>query len=84
MTIKVHIDRLVLEGIPVKRNEVLIVQQAVEKELSRLLLEGGISEDLALGGAIPVVPSGEMRVSGTGAQETGKGIARAVYGGIGR
>jgi hypothetical protein len=84
MTIRVHIDRLVLEGMPVRSHEGPAVQKAVEKELTRLLAEGGLSADLASGGAYPEVPALNLTTSGSSPKEIGKGIARAVYGGIGR
>jgi hypothetical protein len=84
MTIRVHIDRLVLEGMTVQRHEGPAVQKAVETELARLLAEGGLSGDLVSGGAYPDIPAADMNISGTSAREIGKGIARAVYGGIGR
>ncbi|MGB9176690.1 MAG: hypothetical protein WCB46_08150 [Methanoregula sp.] len=84
MTIRVHIDRLVLDGVPVQRHEGPAVQRSLEKELARLLAEGGLSADLASGGAYPDIPAADMNISGSSAREIGKGIARAVYGGIGR
>ena len=47
--IKVHIERLVLEGLPVMRSEGPLVQAAVQAELSRLLAEGGLGPGLASG-----------------------------------
>jgi hypothetical protein len=84
MTIRVHIDRLVLEGMTVQRHEGPAVQKAVEKELARLLAEGGLSADLASGGAYPDVQAGNMNTTGRGPSKIGKEIARAVYGRIGR
>ena len=84
MTIKVHIDRLVLEGMPMGRDDEAVVKRAMEEELGRLLSQGGLSAELASGGSYPVVDGKDMNKTGSGAGETGKGIARAVYGGIGR
>ena len=84
MTIRIHIERLVLEGMPFGLREGQVVQQAVERELARLLEEGGLSAALAGGGAYPSLRPGSMRVSGGSPREIGDGIARAVYGGIGR
>jgi hypothetical protein len=84
MTIRIHIERLVLDGMPVQRHEGPLVQQAAETELARLLMEGGLSAELASGGAYPEVRAGDMNTIGTNPREIGKGIARAVYGGIGR
>jgi hypothetical protein len=84
MTIRVHIDRIVLEGLPVRKREGPAVKLAVEKELARLFAEGGIPPVLAAGGAYPDVPGGKMTVSGTSPREIGTAIARSVYGGMGR
>jgi hypothetical protein len=84
MTIRVHIDRIVLEGLPVRNREGPAVKHAVEKELARLFAEGGISPGLTTGGVYPDVPCGKMTVSGHNPREIGRQIARSVYGGIGR
>lgn len=84
MTIRIHIERLVLDGMPVQRHEGPLVQRAAERELARLLTEGGLSAELASGGAYPEVRAGSMNMNGNNPREIGKGIARAVYGGIGR
>jgi hypothetical protein len=84
MTIRIHIEELLLDGLPVLGHEGPAVRKAVEKELSRLFAEGGLSRELAGGGAFPDVPNGNMKITGTGPSKIGKEIARAVYGGIGR
>jgi hypothetical protein len=84
MTIRVQIDKLVLDGLPVRRHEGPVVQRAMEKELARLFAEGGLSPELEAGGAYPDLPPGTMNVSGSSPREIGKGIAQAVYGVIGR
>jgi hypothetical protein len=83
MTIRVHIDRLVLNEMPIARREGRLVQQAMEKELARLIAAGGLSPDIASGGAYPEVSARNISISGSNAQVIGKEIARAVYGGIG-
>jgi hypothetical protein len=82
--IKVHIERLVLEGLPAERSQGPLVQAAVQAELSRLLSEGGLGPELASGGSVPSVPAGSIRLNGGGPGEMGRQIARSVYGGIGR
>src|SRR6266852_529340 len=49
MNITVHIERLVLEGLPVGSHDAPAVQAAVEAELSRLLSQGGIASSLRRG-----------------------------------
>jgi len=84
MNIRLHIDRLVLEGLPVTRSQGPLVQAAVEAELSRLMSEGGLAQELASGGAVPSVPADGINLAGGSPANIGRQIARAVYGGIGR
>lgn len=97
MNIRVHIDRLILDGLdllPVQRTE---LQAALEAELARLLSAGGLSPALENGAALPVLrlgelsplPAGELPASSApgapgAAAGLGRQIARAVYGGLGR
>jgi hypothetical protein len=82
--IKVHIERLVLEGLPVERRHGPEVQAAVEAELSRLMSEGGLAPELASGGAVPLVRADGIRSIGGNPAQIGRQIAKAVYGGMGR
>ena len=84
MNIRVHIDRLVLDGLPVTRRQGPLVQAAVEAELSKLLSEGGLAQELASGGAVSSVPAGNIKSAGGSPTHIGRQIARAVYGGIGK
>jgi len=82
--IQLHIERLVIEGLPLAQSEGTRVQAAVEQELSRLFVQGQLSPQLASGGALPAISGGTIRAghapspSGLGAK-----IAGAVYSGIG-
>lgn len=49
MNIAIHIERLLLEGLPVTSYEARLVQAAVEAELARLLSQGGITPALRRG-----------------------------------
>jgi hypothetical protein len=49
MNIAIHIERLVLEGLPVTSYEAPLVQAAVEAELTRLLSQGGVAPSLRRG-----------------------------------
>lgn len=82
--IKVHIERLVLDGLPVTRAQGPLVQAAVEAELSRLLSEGGLGHELAAGGAVPAVRADSINSAGKSPAQIGRQIAKSVYGGIGR
>jgi hypothetical protein len=84
MKMHVHIERLVLEGLPVSSHDGPRVRAAVTAELARLIGAHGISDELRRGGAVPAVRAGALR---TGARATsrqlGTQIARAVYGALG-
>lgn len=91
MNIVLHIERLVLDGIPIDYSGRHALQTAVAAELGRLLADGGL---------LPAQPSGGPQASGkakgiqlrstelTGSRENptqlGQQIAQAVYRGIGR
>ena len=90
MKIHVHIERLILDGLPLGPGGGARVQAAVEAELARLLTEGSLSQDniaqaWPVGGAVPGVPAAPLQFD-TGARpaDIGGQIARSVYGGIGR
>lgn len=58
MNIQVHIERLVLEGLPVTSLQGPLIQQAVEKELARLLTAHGLADELRRGCAMPRMRAG--------------------------
>jgi hypothetical protein len=84
MKIELHIERLILDGLPLERRHRRVVQAAVEKELARLLAAHGFGREWRLGGAVP-------RVSATGIQlgneslphPLGLQIAQSVYSAVG-
>jgi hypothetical protein len=81
MTIRVHIERLVLEGLPVERRQGPLIRQAVETELGRLLAGvGGMEPALKSGGAFDRL-TGATVALGPAPEPKGVGqqIARAVY-----
>ena len=85
MNIHVHIERLILDGLPVERSQGLLVRAAVEQELTRLLAAHGLSDELRLGGALPRVKGDALSIGReTHPARLGRQIARALYAGIGR
>lgn len=85
MNVNLNIERLVLEGFSLRPGEQVLVRAAVERELSRLLTERGVSPQLLSGGAFPRLDAGDMRLSGgESPRQVGTQIARALYGGIGK
>jgi hypothetical protein len=84
MNIQLHIERLVLDGLPIERAQGPHVQAAMEAELSRLLTEHGLATDLQAGGAVPSINANGIQLSsGSSPTQLGTQIAQSVYGGIG-
>lgn len=85
MNINVHIERLILDGLPVAHRERPMLQAAVEAELARLLTSEGLAPHLLTGGAIPRLRGGNIQLTSEGdTGQLGRQIAWAVYGGIGQ
>jgi hypothetical protein len=85
MNIRLHIERLILDGLPVNSVQSPQVKAAVEAELTRLLTADGLHNEFSRGGAVPRVPATAFHLlrhdSPTG---VGRQIAQSVYGGIGK
>jgi len=85
MNINLHIERLVLEGIPLDPGQRPLLQTAVEAELTRLLTSGGLSDALQSGGALYNVRATGIQLANNGSPaRLGEQIAGAVYRGIGK
>lgn len=85
MNIRLHIERLILDGVPLEAGGTTRLQAAVESELGRLLAEGGLSTEMQTGIALPSVRAGDVRLGEQASPiQMGGQIARAVYTGIGR
>ena len=85
MTIRVHIERLILNGLPVPRTQRRTLGGALETELGRLLAAEGIGPGLTAGGALTHLRAGELRPGGaTDASALGTQIATAIHGGMHR
>jgi hypothetical protein len=82
--IRIHIERLNLDGVnftPAERRSLAI---SLESELSRLVAAGGISDALRSGTAIPAIPAASVSLGQSfTASEAGIGIAQALYAGFG-
>lgn len=83
MNINLHIERLVLNGLPIAHHDGPLVQAAVEAELSRLLTAQGLSPTLSNGGAMPAVRGDSIQLARESSPaQLGMQIAQAVYGGL--
>lgn len=84
MNIRIHIDRLILDGLPVTHSQGPLVQAAVEAELTRLFAENGLVSHLQTGIAVPSVRADAIQLTaGNGPTQLGTQIAQSVYSGIG-
>lgn len=80
-SIEVHIEELVLQGLPLTRGQGSDVQAAVETELARLLTEQGVS--LYSAGATPHLSAGSIHLTKNNQPaHLGHQIARAIYGSL--
>lgn len=80
MTIRVVIDHLILDGLPIQSDQGPAVRRAVEAELARLLAAGGVG---LTGEAVDRVRGGDVQVGRNGnPADLGRQIAGAVYRGV--
>ena len=85
MTITVHIERLVIDGISIPQRHRPVVQAALEQELAHLLANGGIATPLHTSGMLQRIPAGTLELDESDEPHIlGEKIARAVYKGIGQ
>ena len=83
MKINLHIERLVLDGLPFETQDRAKLQSAIQTELARLLAGDTDTVGLRLGGAVPGVRGGEIRLTAQdGPDRLGRQIAGSIYGGI--
>ena len=83
--IRLHIDRLVIEGVSLGPGDGARLRKAVERELTRLLAHNGLNPALGAGSATPRVAAPGIQLdAGKRPAEWGRQIAGTVYGGIGK
>lgn len=83
MSVNLHIDRLILDGLPLSPAQGKIVKAAVEKKLSRMLEDSGMRVELqTCGGCYAARTVGISPADGRDAVALGEQIAVAVYRGI--
>lgn len=83
MKINLHIERLVLDGLPLDHHDAPLVQAAVETELTRLLVAEGLQSRLNFSsGATPRVTAPNIQGLTGNPVQAGEQIARAVHGGL--
>lgn len=84
MNINLHIERLILDGVNIPRDQRRLLQASVETELGRLLARGGLSPSFLEGVALPHVSTNGIQLAGgNDPLQVGRQIAQSVYKGIG-
>jgi hypothetical protein len=84
MNVKLHIERLVLDGFPLTARQGAEVREAVQAELTRLMTETSIHPELQQSQSIPKLRADPLHTTSNAAPRTlGVKIARSVYGGVG-
>jgi hypothetical protein len=84
MNIRIDIDRLVIEGVPIASREAALIRASVERELTRLVADGGIHLQMQSGVALARVAAPAIKMKRESPARFGENIARSVYGGIGK
>ncbi|HEX3184542.1 MAG TPA: hypothetical protein VHQ94_07085 [Pyrinomonadaceae bacterium] len=83
MNINLHIERLVLEGLPLSRAQGPLVQRAVELELARLFAGTGMGPAFTSGGTVPRASGGAMQFAREATPgQLGTQIAQSVHEGL--
>lgn len=83
--IRVHIERLILDGLSVPHSQRSRLQTAIEEELTHLLTNGTLAIDLQTHGLLSSLNGGTIELTGNDDPRLlGKQIAQAVYRGIGQ
>jgi hypothetical protein len=80
MNINVHIERLIMDGIPIPHRERPLLQAAVEAELARLLTNEGLAPHLLEGGAVPRLQGSNIQLAREGdSGQLGWQIAQSLH-----
>ena len=84
MNIRLHIDELVLEGLPVSQRQGELVMAAVQQELGRLLSSEGMNSQWTSGAAVHAMQGTAIRARDARSPvRLGEQIAGSVVAGMG-
>jgi hypothetical protein len=84
MNIRLHIERLILDGLDLEPSRGALVKASVEAELTSLLMDGGLAGGLHSGGTVPSIRTNTIEFAGNdNPLRQGQKIARSIYSGIG-
>jgi hypothetical protein len=80
MKINLHIERLVLEGLPLENHHGPTVKAAIEAELGRLLAKRSLAPDLRAGLATPALHTRDVTLNAnTNPGAMGRAIAHSLH-----
>jgi hypothetical protein len=84
MNINLHIERLVLDGLPVEARHGALLKEVIAAELERLLEANGLAASLQTGGVLPRLPAASIQLGSEKVPtRLGQQIAQTVYASIG-
>jgi hypothetical protein len=88
MNVRLHIERLVLDGLELERGHEPLLRAALEAELTRLIADGGgggANHLRAAAGMVPRLSAPGIETAGGGGEpaQLGRQIARSVYDSLG-
>jgi hypothetical protein len=84
MKINFHVERLVLEGVPLDLANRVQLKTALERELTRML-QNGLSERISAGGAFDRIRGGTITLAhDLTPNGLGSSIAQAIHAGVGK
>ena len=84
MRIELHIENLVLDGVPLARGQRARLRATIVQELTRRLGDGALAAQFAAGGGRDVVHAAPIRVGARpDAQALGTQIAASIHSGLG-
>jgi hypothetical protein len=81
VTTNVHIERLIVHD--ANAGDAQAIGLGLKRELTRLLREGGLSEEFQMSAAVPELRVGGIDIGTEHGPTIGKRIATALYRGIG-
>lgn len=83
MNISVHIERLILDGLPIGPGQGALAQAAVEAEMARLLAAGGLATNMESDAALSSISAGTIHLTTESRpSQLGRQIAATIYGAL--
>jgi hypothetical protein len=80
VNVDVHIERLIVDGLPLERIDGAVLQAAVAAELHQAIIDGSMLFALHAAGAFARMPGGTVDVGEEGnLAHLGRQVARAIY-----